>query len=70
MDCHLFKAQVRFNGGTRHSFKVHRYHAKGSQGSTERNQLRTQPRRHKEGGGPSVCTSRKFAGPKDNVGER
>jgi len=46
------------------------YHAKGSQGSTKWNQSRTQPRRHKEGGGSSVCTPWIFAGPKDNVDGR
>jgi len=40
-------------------------HAKGSEGSTEWNQSRPQPRRNKEDRGPSVCTSRSFAVRKD-----
>jgi len=71
----LFSAQVCFNGGNPHLFKVWadvtlKGHTKGSEGSTEWNQLRPQPQRHKEGGGPSVCTSQLFAVGKDNADRR
>jgi len=47
-----------------------RCHAKGYEGSTKWNQSRTQPQRHKEGEGPSVCTSWLFAVRKDNADRR
>ena len=47
-----------------------RCHAKGSEGSTEQNQPRTQPWRHKEGGGRSICMSRFIAVQQDNADRR